>query len=145
MTKVLFCHGAQDRLQSAAAWLLQAGMGRQTAAATIVYAPNPRVAERFDQLLWSYPATSFIAHCRGDSPLAAETPVLIAGNLEQLPQDDYLLNLSDEMPSGFSRFENLVEIISIDDDVRMPARDRVKYYRDRGYDIQFRDLQKEPL
>lgn len=145
MTKVLFCHGAQDRLQAAAAWLLQAGMGRQAAPAIIVFAPDAKVAERFDHLLWTNPATSFIAHCRADSPLAAETPVLIASNLDQLPQDDHLLNLSDEMPPGFSRFENLVEIISLDDAVRLPARDRVKFYRDRGYDIQYRDLQKEPL
>jgi len=145
MTKVLFCHGAQDRLQAAAAWLLQAGLDDQPAPAIIVYAPDARVAERFDQLLWTTPATGFIAHCRADSPLATETPVLIASNLEHLPQDGQLLNLSDELPPGFSRFENLVEIISVDDAARLPARDRVKYYRDRGYDIQYRDLQKEPL
>lgn len=146
MTKVLFCHGAQDRLQAAAAWLMQANENRRaTEPATIVYAPDDRIASRFDQLLWTHPAIGFQPHCRANSPLAAETPVLIANNLDQLPQDKHLLNLSDEMPPGFSRFENLVEIISTDDAVRLPARDRVKFYRDRGYEIQYRDLQKEPL
>lgn len=140
MTKVLFCHGALDRLQAAAAWLWQ-----NKPESAVVYAPDSEVARRFDQMLWTTPATGFLAHCRADSPLAGETPLLIADNLEPLPQQDRLLNLSDDLPSGFSRFAHLIEIISTDDAVRLPARDRVKFYRDRGYDIEFRDLNKEPL
>ena len=114
-------------------------------AETLIYAPNAELAERFDRLLWTQPATGFLPHCRVDSPLAAQTPVLIAGKLDTLPQEERLLNLSDELPPGFSRFENLVEIISQDDAVRLPARERVKFYRDRGYAIEFRDLDKDPL
>lgn len=144
MTKVLFCHGATDRLQAAAAWLMQL-RAQELPEVALIYAPNAEVAERFDRLLWVQPAVGFLPHCRIDSPLAAETPVLIASKLDNLPQEERLLNLSDELPPGFSRFENLVEIISQDDAVRLPARDRVKFYRDRGYDIEFRDLGKEPL
>lgn len=144
MTKVLFCHGAPDRLQAAAAWLTQLH-AQQHPAATMIYAPNHDVADHIDRLLWAQPAIGFLPHCRIDSPLAAETPVLIASNLDNLPQEERLLNLSDELPPGFSRFEHLVEIISQDDAVRLPARDRVKFYRDRGYAIEFRDLDKEPL
>jgi len=114
-------------------------------AVAMIYAPNDEVAERFDRLLWTHPATGFLPHCRADSPLAAETPVLIASKLDSLPQEERLINLSDELPPGFSRFENLVEIVSQDDAVRLPARDRAKFYRDRGYEIEFRDLHKEPL
>lgn len=144
MTKVLFCHGAQDRLQAAAAWLMQF-RAQQHPAVALIFAPDAEVAERFDRLLWAQPAIGFLPHCRADSPLAAQTPVLIASSLDSLPQEERLLNLSDDLPPGFSRFENLVEIISQDDAVRLPARDRVKFYRDRGYDIEFRDLDKDPL
>lgn len=145
MTKVLFCHGAADRLQAAAAWLMQFRAQNHPAVA-LIYAPDAKLAERFDHLLWTQPAIGFLPHCRVDSPLAAQTPVLIASSLDTLPQqEERLLNLSNELPPGFSRFENLVEIISLDDAVRLPARDRVKFYRDRGYDIEFRDLDKEPL
>jgi DNA polymerase-3 subunit chi len=140
MTKVLFCHGAPDRLQTAAAWLQL----NKPESAT-VYAPDSGLANRLDQLLWTSPATGFLAHCRADSPLAGETPLLIADNLEQLTQQECLLNLSNDLPPGFSRFKHLVEIVSTEDAVRIPARDRVKFYRDRGYDIEFRDLNKEPL
>lgn len=148
MTKVLFCHGAPDRLQAAAAWLMQCQREQTSAAAarsTLVYAPDAGVAERFDRLLWTQSATGFLPHCQADSPLAAETPVLIAGNLEVPPHQQKLLNLSNELPPGFSRFEDLIEVISEEDAVRLPARERVMFYRDRGYDIQFRDLNKEPL
>jgi len=149
MTKVLFCHGAQDRVQGAAAWLaLNAAPGRSrsaTGATVVVYAPDRELAERLDRLLWTHPATGFLPHCRADSRLAGETPVLIAASLDETPQHQCLLNLSNELPPTFSRFEDLVEIVSVDDAVRLPARDRVKFYRDRGYDIRFRDLQKEPL
>ncbi|MBI3523309.1 MAG: DNA polymerase III subunit chi [Betaproteobacteria bacterium] len=144
MTKVLFCHGAADRLQAAAAWLMQLSALNPPAAA-LVYASDAGVAERVDRLLWTQPATGFLAHCRADSPLAPQTPILIASRLDDLPQEKRLLNLSDELPPGFSRFENLVEIVSQDDAVRLPARERVKFYRDRGYDIEFRDLDKTPL
>ncbi len=140
MTKVLFCHGAEDRLQAAAAWLALDPM-----AESLVYAPDRQLGEHFDRLLWTQKAIGFLPHCRSDSPLAGATPILIANSIETASQHRCLLNLSNELPPSFSRFEHLVEIISVDDAVRLPARDRVKHYRDRGYEIQFRDLQKEPL
>ena len=147
MTRVLFCHAAADRLQAAAAWLWQAATPGGAAGA-VIYAPDGRLTERLDQMLWTNPATGFLPHCRARSPLAAETPILIAGTaeeLDQIAQDGVLLNLSDDLPPGFGRFAQLVEIISQDDGVRLPGRERAKFYRDRGYDIQYRDLQKEPL
>ena len=53
-----------------------------------------------------------------------------------------LLNLRDELPAFFSRFQRLIEIVSIDEEDRRLARERFKYYRDRGYDIRSHDLSK---
>lgn len=140
MTRILFCHNATDRLHAGAAWLWQ---NRPETA--VVYATDPEISRRIDQLLWSAPATGFLPHCHANAPLAGETPLLIADRLEDLPHQHVLLNLCDELPSCFSRFEHLIEIVSTDDRVRLPARERAKFYRDRGYDIVFRDLGKEPL
>ena len=142
MTEILFYHGAPDRLQAAAAWLLKAWEQRQP---VLVYAPRASDAEQLDRLLWMQPATGFLPHCGADSPLAAETPVVIARSLDAvapLAQDQRLLNLADEVPPGFARFEKLIEIVSVEDSVRLPARDRFKFYRERGYDIQSKDLGK---
>lgn len=148
MTKVLFCHGAPDRFQAASAWLTQFAKqcgSLDNFAQAMVYVPEAETEARIDRLLWTQPATGFLPHCRADSPLAAETPVLITASVDAAPTHEVLLNLSNELPPGFSRFESLVEVISNDDAVRLPARERVKFYRDRGYEIQFRDLSKEPL
>ena len=132
MTNVFFYHGAEDRLQAAAAWLAQAYRERHP---VLVYAPDAALAERLDRLLWTQPATGFLPHCRADDPLAAQTAVLITSSLDTLPQEERLLNLSNDVPPGFSRFSTLVEIVSDADDDRLPARDRFKFYRERGYEL----------
>lgn len=137
MTRIKFLHGAPDRLAAAAEWLRQAWQRRQS---VLVYLPAPQGADRLDRLLWSQPATGFLPHCSAGSSLAAETPILLTDRLDDLPQDGCLLNLADELPPGFSRFEELVEIVSTDDSDRLPARDRFKFYRERGYDIDARDI-----
>ncbi|MBS1172594.1 MAG: polymerase chi subunit, partial [Proteobacteria bacterium] len=75
-----------------------------------------------------------------DSTLAAETPVLIAGSLELPGHDDVLINLDGELPSGFSRFQRLIEIVGNDEADRIQARGRYKHYRDRGYELNARDI-----
>ena len=53
-----------------------------------------------------------------------------------------LINLRAEQPPFFSRFQRLVEIVSLDEEDRSHARARFKFYRDRGYAIQSHDLSK---
>lgn len=140
MTTVEFLHGAADRVQSAARWLQQAWGRRES---VLVYAPDPEIAARLDRVLWTQPALSFLPHCASTSPLAAETPILLADRLDDPPHDGCLLNLSNTLPSSFSRFQHLVEIVSTDDADRLPARERFKFYRDRGYAIESRDISGE--
>jgi DNA polymerase-3 subunit chi len=136
VTRIRFYSNAGDRLQAAAAWL--AASWRQQPV--VVFAPAAELAERFDRMLWVQPATGFLPHCRAGSSLAAETPVLIADTLEAVPPDRCLLNLSDEVPPGFSRFEELVEIVSTADSDRLPARERFRFYRERGYALENRNV-----
>lgn len=135
MTRVTFLHGTRDRLQAAAAWLARAGN-----ASVVVYAPQPEQCTQLDRLLWTQAATGFIPHCRSNDALAAETPILLATSLDGINQDRCLLNLSDEVPQGFSRFEELVEIVSTDETVRSAGRERFRFYRERGYPLENRDI-----
>jgi DNA polymerase-3 subunit chi len=141
VTRISFLHGAGDRIQSAAQWLQQA-WGKRMAAhfSVLVYVPDAEQAARLDRILWTQPALSFVPHCRSDSPLANETPILLTDRLDSPPQENCLLNLGNDLPPIFSRFEHLVEIVSTDDTDRLPARERFKFYRDRGYAIESRDI-----
>ncbi|HWT54005.1 MAG TPA: DNA polymerase III subunit chi [Rhodocyclaceae bacterium] len=143
MTKIFFYHGMNDRLPYALR--LISGAWAQQKALTI-YAPDPGLAQQLDNLLWTQNSTGFIPHCLGDSPLAAETPILIARNEEELgrsTQDQRLVNLSNELPPGFARYESLVEVVSQEDEVRNSGRERVRFYRERGYEVQFKDISGE--
>lgn len=137
MTQISFFHGARDRLHAIAAWLAHAGSeSRQV----LVYVPAVERSEQLDRLLWTHPATGFVPHCRVKDPLASETSIIIASELDSPPHDGCLLNLSDEIPPGFSRFQQLIEIISVDDEDRLPGRQRFRFYRERGYPLEDRDI-----
>lgn len=137
MTRIQFLHSAPDRLTAAAEWLRQTW---QKGGQILVYLPETATADKFDRLLWSQPATGFLPHCTVESSLAAETPILIAGDLDRLPYDKSLLNLGDELPPGFSRFAELIEVVSTEEADRLRARDRYRFYRDRGYEIASIDI-----
>lgn len=137
MTQIFFYHGASDRIAAACALL---GGAYAKKKAMLVFAPESATASSIDRMLWTQSALSFVPHCRADSPLAAETPILITDTLETIAQDERLMNLSRVVPPGFSRFQNLIEVVGQDEDERSAARERVKYYKDRGYEVRYFDL-----
>lgn len=137
MTSIDFYHGAGDKVQ-AACRLIGELHARQRKV--LVYAPTEELATRIDRMLWCLPATGFIPHCRSDAPLAKETPVLIGGSLDDDARHEVLLNLDGELPPAFSRFERLIEIVGLEETDRIPARERYKYYRERGYPLQAHQL-----
>jgi DNA polymerase-3 subunit chi len=137
LTQVFFYHGAADRILAAAGLIAKACIQKK---ALLVYAPDPAVASALDRALWVHNPTSFLPHVATESSLASETHILITGNLDVLPQDERLMNLSEEVPPGFSRFTSLIEVVSEAPAIRQPARERFKFYKDRGYEIQTLDL-----
>ncbi|MBS1142455.1 MAG: polymerase chi subunit, HolC [Proteobacteria bacterium] len=137
MTEVFFYHGASDKIAAACALLSGAYAKKKP---VLVYALEQEVAGSVDRMLWTHAALSFVPHCRADSPLAAETPILITDTLETISQDERLMNLSREIPPGFSRFQSLIEVVGQDESDRLAARDRVKFYKDRGYEVRYFDL-----
>ena len=137
MTKIFFYHGATDRIAAACALL---GGAFAKGKAVLVYAPDPEIADSMDRALWTHSALAFVPHCRAGSPVADETPIIITDSLDNLPQDERLMNLGREVPPGFSRFQSLIEVVGQDEAERTAARERVKYYRDRGHDVVFTDL-----
>ena len=106
----------------------------------IVYAPSARLADEFDRLLWTFSQLSFVPHVKAAHPLAGETPIVIATDDTGLPHHDSLLNIGDEPPPFFSRFAALREIVSGDPDDRVSARERLKFYKARGFEIQTHDM-----
>jgi len=107
-----------------------------------VLCPDDDTAQRVDRLLWTTPPIGFVPHCAPDDPLARETPVIVERHGDNLLHDEVLLNLRPEWPPFFGRFQRLIEIVSLDEGDRAAARERFRFYRDRGYEIRTHDLGK---
>jgi DNA polymerase III subunit chi len=140
MTEVKFFTYVDHRLQFACK-LSKAAIDQ--GKRLVIYAPDEARASEFDRLLWSFSALSFVPHVRADHALAAATPVVIANDASELPHHDALLNLGDEPPTFFSRFEFLREVVSNDDDDRAKARERLKFYKSRGFEVQIQDMREK--
>jgi len=93
-----------------------------------------------DRLLWMQPATGFLPHCRLDSPIATETPVIVDHALEHDGPAEVLINLRDTPPPFFSRFARLAEIVSADAADAAAGRERYRFYRERGYELRAHNL-----
>jgi DNA polymerase III subunit chi len=140
MTEVKFFFNVDNKLSFACKLAKRAfDEGRKL----IVYSADTRRAEEFDRLLWTFSPLSFVPHVRAQHALAAETPIVIATDDSALPHHDALLNLDDLPPPFFSRFEHLREIVSTDEEDRHHARERVRFYKARGFDIKNVDMKTE--
>jgi DNA polymerase III subunit chi len=139
MTRIDFYSNAEPKLQVACRLVAKVVQQR---FCVVVYAPDENTARGFDKLLWTYQAIGFVPHCVAHHELSSETPVVIACEDVEMAHYQVMLNLHAESPPSFSRFERLVELVGAGDDDRQLARNRFRFYRDRGYEINHYDLSK---
>ena len=137
MTRIDFYHEAEDRLAVACRLAAKAVQQKMR---VLIYVPDEARAKAIDQLLWTSPPIGFLPHCMADDKLAAETPILISSDPNAQPHDDVLLNLANEWAPNFARFQRVLEIVSREDEDKQQARERFKFYKDRGYAIQTHNL-----
>ena len=105
-----------------------------------IYAPDESVASRLDRLLWTDQSLSFLPHCRAEDALAPETPILIHTQDSDALHGQLLVNLDQSWPPAFSRFDRVIEIVSTEEADAAAARERYRFYRDRGYEIKTHDM-----
>lgn len=66
---------------------------------------------------------------------------MIGEQIEPTLHADLIINLEATPPPQFERYLRLVEIVSHDDEAdQRSARDRYRYYKDRGYALMHHDL-----
>ncbi len=137
MTAIDFYAHVADPLRTVARIVVKAY--RQHGSVRVL-TPDAETTGALDRLLWQEPQVGFIPHCRLDSPVAGETPVLIDESLEHSGPAAVLINLRAEPPPFFSRFERLVEIVGEDDAQVLAGRTRFRFYRERGYELRTHKL-----
>ena len=139
MTEVAFHFGAPDRLAYTCRLLRKA----TATGARLLVRSSPYLSAELDVALWSLAPTEFISHCNATATqaLRSRSAVLLVDEAAELDADfSILVNLADDVPEGFERFERVIEIVSTDEQERSLARQRWKHYTGRGYTITRHDL-----
>ena len=137
MPDIKFYHNAPERLGTACAIAAKAmRQGRRI----VLLSPDSAALKQVDEMLWAAQPLGFIPHVASDSPLAERTPMLLASSLNELAHEDVLVNLGDEPPEGFERFQTIVEIVARDEADRGLARRRWMFYKERGFEVTAHDL-----
>ena len=139
MTRIDFYRYAEDKLHFACRLAAKA---YEKPTRLVVYSPDRGVLARFDQLLWTVQPLKFIPHCMAGATAAPETPVILAGEGDEFPHHDVLLNLGDAEPPNFATFERVLEIVTTDEQDKERARGRYSFYKKRGYDIQVNEVDR---
>ena len=96
---------------------------------------NQPQADRLDELLWTFNQGSFLPHAVNSQEFAGEEPIVIGYPNQNTGFHDVLINLDQAVPAYFGQFERVAEIVSGDESMRNQARERYKFYRDRGYTL----------
>jgi DNA polymerase-3 subunit chi len=137
MTRIDFYFNAPGKAEVArrlATKTFQAGLH------ALVYTRQPARGQELDGLFWTAQQLSFLPHVRTGHPLAGQTPILIGDNPDELSSPDVLINLEDETPAFFSRFARVMEIVTADMEDRERSRARLRFFRERGYQVDTHDL-----
>ena len=137
MTRVDFHFNAPDRLQYGCRLVRKV---HRSGARILVWCEDPVALAQFDQMLWTFSDADFIPHVVASNLLAPETPVLLTAEAIETSHHEVLVNLGRQTPPMFSRFDRLIEVVSGDDEDRSLARDRWRFYKDRGYPLNAHDL-----
>ncbi|MBU6502083.1 MAG: DNA polymerase III subunit chi [Burkholderiales bacterium] len=138
MTEVAFHFNTPDKTVYVCR-LLRKAVAR---GAKVVVTAEAQELQALDVALWTFAPLDFVPHCRDSAQPAmlASSPVLLTQAVPAALHQQVLINLGDEVPDGFERFERLIEIVGVQDDDRVQARGRWKHYADRGYAITRHDV-----
>ena len=96
--------------------------------------------KQLDDMLWTFRAGSFLPHGRYEENADSTHPVLLGHAVEPEGPSDVLVNLSNEVHVFFSRFNRVAELVGGDEAQRQSARERYRFYKDRGYTLNTHNL-----
>lgn len=103
-----------------------------------INAPDETQARELDQLLWSFRPSSFLPH--GLDGEEHSENIAIGWGKEPKAHNDLLINLQLNIPSFFSRFNRVAEVVTQDPASLTALRKSWSFYKERGYQLEKHDL-----
>lgn len=96
-------------------------------------------AQQASEQLWQFKPESFLPHA--SAGLAdAQTPIAVSSGEDDVNHHGLLINLSSDVPSMFSRFQRLAEIVVQTPATLSATRRQFAYYKARGYPVKTHKL-----
>jgi len=94
-----------------------------------------------DDLLWTFRQGSFIPHTVA-TPAAQHQDIAVVIGHTAPPDDirDLLINLGQEPPAAFERFERMAELVDQDETLRQSGRRRYRMYKEQGHILETHHL-----
>ena len=98
-------------------------------------------AKLLDKRLWDYKPESFIPHgLQSSEESSQQSPVEIGYGQHPGNHHQVLINLSHEIPTFFSRFERVIEVVCQQPEILENTRKHYRFYQERGYPLHRHDL-----
>lgn len=108
-----------------------------------VLAQSAAHAQQIDDLLWTFNDGGFLPHQLADRETVRieDRPIMLIG-WGSLPSEEYpvLVNLSDTVPSGYTQFKRVAEIVNQNESVKQSGRKRFLQYRNDNCDLHHHEL-----
>jgi len=102
----------------------------------VIFVNDKSHGESISHYLWSFKPESFIPHSlANDKTTQCNDKVIIAWEDPDDTFHDVLINLKHEMPTNFSRFSKVAEIVVQDTELLPITRKHFQFYRERGYPL----------
>ena len=103
-----------------------------------IHATDEAQATELNELLWSFRPASFLPH--GLHGQEHSESIAIGWGQEPDNHNDLLINLQLEIPSFFSRFARVAEVVTQEPDSLAALRKSWTFYKERGYQLEKHDL-----
>ena len=102
---------------------------------------NEQHSEKVVKDLYEAEPTSFFGINSSASDDVHDLTSVIIRYTSHYIHNDIIINLTSEIPDNFSAFKRVIEIVGRDEENIGAARDRYRWYKDRGYSIATHKLQ----
>ena len=109
-----------------------------------IHTASEQHAAHMDDLLWTFSQGSFLPHALSHQ-ITGDTPPIVIGYTNELPtviqpNAAMLINMANDVPLFFSHFERAAEIIDQSPEQKQIGRERYRFYRDRGCELQSHNI-----
>lgn len=106
-----------------------------------IHTLDEKEAHQLDELLWTYREDSFLPHnLHGEGPTLTP-PIQIGVNVTPENHRDIMINLSNTVPDCHTQFARILELVSNETSSQEAARERFRFYRAQGFELNTHKLQ----